>query len=97
LCFNCIAFAHIPKEKRSNLDAKNKVYIFVGYSEQSKAYQLLDVSTNKIVINRDVVVDEKIPFFSDNGKSMDSSVWETVIDSGTSSSVEIKQGLELET
>jgi hypothetical protein len=46
------------------------------------------------VINRDVVVDEKIPFFSDNGKSMDSSVWETVVDSGTSSGVEIKQGSE---
>jgi hypothetical protein len=64
--------------------------MFVGYSEQSKAYRLLDVSTNKIVINRDVVVDEKIPFFSDNGKSMDSSVWEIVVDSGTSSGVEIK-------
>jgi hypothetical protein len=36
--FGCISFAHIPKEKRSNLDAKSKVYMFVGYSEQSKAY-----------------------------------------------------------
>jgi len=50
------------------------VYIFIGYSEQSKTYQLLDVSTKKTVINRDVVVDEKISFFSDNGKYMDSSV-----------------------
>jgi hypothetical protein len=44
------------------------------------------------VVNRDVVVDEKIPFFSNNDNSTDSSVWETVTNSGTSSSVEIKQG-----
>jgi hypothetical protein len=54
--------------------------MFVGYTKQFKAYQLPDVSINKIVINRDVVVDEKITFFFDDGKSMDSNVWETIID-----------------
>jgi hypothetical protein len=64
--------------------------MFVGYNEQSKAYLLLDVSTKKVLINRNVVVDEKISLFSDNGKSMDSSVWETIVNSRTIFGVEIK-------
>jgi hypothetical protein len=64
--------------------------MFFGYSERSKAYKLLDVSTNKILINRDVVIDVKIQFLFDNGESMDNSVWEIVTNSITSSGVEIK-------
>jgi len=31
--FGRITFAHIPKEKRSNLDEKSKAYMFIGYNE----------------------------------------------------------------
>lgn len=58
--FGCEAYVHIPKEKRRKLDEKAKKLIFTGYSEESKAYRLLDKSTNKIIISRDVVfLDEK--------------------------------------
>lgn len=53
--FGCKVYAHIPKEKRRKLDDKAKKLIFVGYSEESKAFRLLDKSTNKVVISRDVV------------------------------------------
>lgn len=64
--------------------------MFVAYHEQSKAYKLLDVFTNKIVINRDVLQIRKIPTFLINGSSTNSSVW-VINDSGTNYSVEIKQ------
>ena len=37
--FGCLVYLHVPKEKRSVLDSSRKKGIFVGYSEQSKAYR----------------------------------------------------------
>ncbi|KAJ8649535.1 hypothetical protein MRB53_002558 [Persea americana] len=37
--FGCIAFAHIPDQKRSKLDDKFMKCIFLGVSENSKAYR----------------------------------------------------------
>lgn len=34
--FGCISFAHVCREKRSKLDAKRKIYMFVGYNEKFK-------------------------------------------------------------
>ena len=36
--FGCLAFAHVPEELRKRLDDRSEKYIFIGYSEQSKAY-----------------------------------------------------------
>ncbi|CAL5408817.1 unnamed protein product [Camellia sinensis] len=52
--FGCIAYAHVPDEKRKKLDDKG----VKGISEQSKAYKLYNPITEKIVISRDVVFDE---------------------------------------
>ena len=38
--FGCPIYIHIPKEKRSNLDPSGKKGLFVGYSNQSKAFQI---------------------------------------------------------
>lgn len=57
--FGCIAYAHIPDEKRRKLDNKGEKFIFLGVSDKSKAYKLYNPSTMKIVISRDVVFDEK--------------------------------------
>ncbi|KAD7477788.1 hypothetical protein E3N88_00924 [Mikania micrantha] len=40
--FGCIAYAHVPDQRRSKLDDKSEKCIFVGYSEQSKAYKLFN-------------------------------------------------------
>jgi hypothetical protein len=50
--FGCPVFIHIPKEKR------NKLRIFVGYCEVSKAFRIYIPSHRHIEINRDVTFDE---------------------------------------
>lgn len=35
--FGCLAFAHVPEEKRKKLDCKATEGMMVGYSETSKA------------------------------------------------------------
>ena len=57
--FGCIAFAHIPDEKRKKLDDKSEKCVFLGVSEVSKAYKLFNPFTKKIIISRDVVFDEE--------------------------------------
>jgi len=53
--FGCVAYVKIPDEQRRKLDNKARKLHFVGYSEQSKAFRLLDKETSKINISRDVV------------------------------------------
>ena len=36
--FGCPVYIHIPKENRSKLDPSRKKVLFLGYSEQLKAY-----------------------------------------------------------
>jgi hypothetical protein len=57
--FGCIAYAHVPDEKRKKLDDKGEKCVFLGISECSKAYKLFNPLTKKIVTSRDVVFDEE--------------------------------------
>lgn len=52
--FGCTAYALIPEIKRKKLDAKATNLIFIGYEPGSKAYRLLDRSTKKIVVSRNI-------------------------------------------
>lgn len=52
--FGCVAYAHVPDELRRKLDNKGEKCIFVGYSEESKAYRLYNPTTKKVIISRDV-------------------------------------------
>lgn len=52
--FGCTAFAHVPNQKRNKLDDKGIECIFVGYSDTSKAYRLLNKVNKTIVLSRDV-------------------------------------------
>ncbi|KAG5881867.1 hypothetical protein JTB14_022452 [Gonioctena quinquepunctata] len=54
--FGSTVFAHIPKEKRHKLCEKAKKYRLVGYENGSKAYRLLDESTGRISISRNVKI-----------------------------------------
>lgn len=53
--FGCRGYVHIPDKIRKKLDEKSKEYIFVGYSETSVGYRLLDPKNHKLKIARDVV------------------------------------------
>ncbi|KAA0051915.1 Retrovirus-related Pol polyprotein from transposon TNT 1-94 [Cucumis melo var. makuwa] len=57
--FGCMAYAHIPDQKRSKLDDKSEKYVFVGYDANSKGYKLYNPVTKKTIVSRDVVFDEE--------------------------------------
>jgi hypothetical protein len=57
--FGCVAYAQVPKAKRRKLDDRGEKCIFVGYSEESKAYKLYNPLTNKVMVSRDVVFSEE--------------------------------------
>lgn len=54
--FGCIAYSLIPEPTRtSKLNAKAKLCIFVGYSELTKGYRLIDPSNpRKVILSRNV-------------------------------------------
>lgn len=57
--FGCIAYAHVPDERRKRLDDKAEKCVFLGVNESSKAYKFFSPLTKKIVISRDVTFDEE--------------------------------------
>jgi len=62
--FGCIAYVHVPNEKRSKLDPKVEKCIFIGYSLEQKGYRCFNLSTRKLQVNRDVVFDEMVSRYS---------------------------------
>jgi len=59
--FGSTAYVAVPKEKRQKLDDKATKLTFVGYENGTKGYRLLDVTTDKIQISRDVIFSEGDP------------------------------------
>ncbi|MCO5583107.1 hypothetical protein L7F22_037015 [Adiantum nelumboides] len=56
--FGSLAYVHVPAHQRHKLEAKALKCIFVGYSSESKGYQLYVPSTQKIIESQDVIFDE---------------------------------------
>jgi hypothetical protein len=57
--FGSVAYAHIPDQRRTKLDDKSKKYVFIGYDEKTKAFKLFDTIEKKVVVSRDVQVNEE--------------------------------------
>ena len=53
-------FIHIPDHLRKKLDVKCRTWIFVGYSEESKAYRVWDSEKRQVVTTRDIKFDEQV-------------------------------------
>ena len=60
--FGCISFA-LHKPKKGKLESKSKELMFVGYSEKSKAYRLLNPAENTILETDSVTFNEEEYFF----------------------------------
>jgi hypothetical protein len=58
--FSCIAYVHVPDEKRSKLDPKAEKCVFIGYSLEQKGYRCFNLSTRKLQVSRDVVFNEMV-------------------------------------
>ena len=57
--FGCIAHVHIPDKRRSKLDDKSEKCIMLGVSEESKAYRLYNLVSKKVIISRDIFVENE--------------------------------------
>ncbi|KAH9726202.1 hypothetical protein KPL70_008169 [Citrus sinensis] len=83
--FGSIAYALIPAQSREKFDEKGEKYLFIGYSDESKGYRLLNPTTNKLVISRDVVFDEASAWQWVNDQSQASSFFEAPVSPPNSS------------
>ena len=56
--FGSVAYAHVPDQRRMKLEDKSKRYVFIGYDEKTKGYKLLDLISKKVMVSRDVQINE---------------------------------------
>jgi len=70
--FGCPICVHVPKEKRTKLEPFGKKGIFVGYSEDTKAFRVYVSWQNYIKTCRDVIFDEDAAFWKSKGSHLDS-------------------------
>lgn len=56
--FGCIRYSKITTPDLKKLDDRSQVLVHLGTEPGSKAYRLLEPSSRKIVVSRDVVFDE---------------------------------------
>ncbi|MCO5576350.1 hypothetical protein L7F22_030159 [Adiantum nelumboides] len=78
--FGCLAFTHVPDEKRKKPDDKSRKCILVGYNDVSKAYKRYDPIKNESFISRDVIFDENASFKSSTNSKNTSSMTTLEID-----------------
>ncbi|KAG6525725.1 hypothetical protein ZIOFF_015692 [Zingiber officinale] len=55
-----IAYGQVPSQHKTKLEDRSKKYIFIGYDEKSKAYKLFDPVNKKVVVSRDVHMEESM-------------------------------------
>ena len=60
--FGTLLYIHTPKEKRAKLEPSRKKGIFVGYSDNSKAYSIYVAGQRYIEVNRDMIFHEEAVF-----------------------------------
>ena len=92
--FGCIAYDHVPDEKRRKLQPKAEKCIFVGYPDDTKGYKLYNLESKKFIRSRDVVFREE-EFHEFSSKSQAKEVIslfpteaDVAVDEGTESDTE---------
>ena len=59
IIFGCVAYSWVLVELRRKLDDKSETCIFIGHSEDSKAYRLYNPISKKMITSRDLIFKEK--------------------------------------
>jgi hypothetical protein len=57
--FGSITYEKISDPKKTKRDDKSKKFVFIGYNEKSKTYKLYDLFEKKLMINRDIELNEE--------------------------------------
>lgn len=58
--FRSIAYTHLTQQDITKLDDRSVKHVFIGYNAHSNGYKLYNPSNGKIVVSRDVVIDEEV-------------------------------------
>lgn len=58
--FGCVAYAHVPAERRQKWDPKGRRLTFVGYADGIKGYKLIDPIVRKVTYARNVIFREDL-------------------------------------
>ncbi|CAL1400034.1 unnamed protein product [Linum trigynum] len=70
--FGCLAYATAVEGHKLKFDPRSNQCVFLGFPHGIKGYKLLDLNTNKVFVNRDVVFHEHILPYK-TGKSVHES------------------------
>ena len=57
--FGCVAYVHVPKDERGELDSKTNKCVLLGYGNVQKGYRVYDHLTQKVFYSRNVKFDER--------------------------------------
>ena len=60
--FCCISYVHIDFDACSKLDAKSKIYFFIGYGDEKFGYKFWDEQNRKIIKSRNVIFNEQVMY-----------------------------------
>ena len=53
--FGCLAYMHVAKDKRANLDRKSQPCIFLRYADDEFGYRVCDLVDKKVFWSRDII------------------------------------------
>ena len=57
--FGCLAYVHVSKDQRGNLDPKTWPCIFLGYGDNEFNYRLWDLTERKVIRSQDMAFMEE--------------------------------------
>ena len=60
--FGYISYVHIDSDARSKLDAKSKIYFFIGYGDEKFGYRFWDEQNRKIIKSRNMIFNEQVMY-----------------------------------
>lgn len=64
--FGCLCYPIVPIPHRAKFEPRTTPHIFIGYPHETKGYKVLNMSTGKIHVSRDVVFHENTFPFNDS-------------------------------
>jgi hypothetical protein len=69
--FGAPVYMHVPKELRDKLEPVSEKGRFLGYEPDAKAYRILRERDNRVIVSRDVIVDERLAVAEKPGVEID--------------------------
>jgi hypothetical protein len=78
--FGCMAHVKVTALNLKKLSDRSRKMVFIGYESGTKEYRLFDLSTNRLVVRRDVIFEENVPWeCSNKGGSADQQLTDSFI------------------